>query len=459
MKTTKKRAMALVMALVLLVWSGVARGGDIHDSAAAGDVDKIKTLLAKNPDLVNARDDKRGNTPLHCAAIWGKTGALKVLLANKADVNAKDNEYGNTPLHWAASIGSKNMVALLLANNADVNAMANGGGTPLSMAEKNGRNDIAEILRQHGGLNVSAENKVTENVPGPPAPPVPAQGIQIEKQTEPLNAHKDASSVNLGDAAQTIEKMKGAKNWQEMGPLDVSEQKTYPGKIYFEEDGTIYSLDTKTMNKSNIFPERYSGRLGPKLSVDGKRLFFSDWRNGNLLMFDLFTKQTRILNTNFKKRIVLNVEVDYLLVRHDMEDFERYTLDGRLVGSTAPPPEFANPPSSNMRIVKVLLDDGKTILSEKGNLLLKKKDAAAGKILTEYHGYRDSGLYKNGGYHIMDVSLDKKYLLCFLVVFSLSEKHPIFQTRLEKCYIQVIKTNDGQIIFTHPVKGWVDAIW
>jgi hypothetical protein len=100
-----------------------------------------------------------------------------------------------------------------------INAMANGGGTPLSMAEKNGRNDVVEILRQHGGLAVSAENKVTENVPQPPTPPAPARGIQIQEQIEPLNVNEGASPVNPGDAAQIIEKMKGAKSWPEMASL------------------------------------------------------------------------------------------------------------------------------------------------------------------------------------------------------------------------------------------------
>jgi hypothetical protein len=70
MKITKRAGMALVMALVLLAWSGIARSGEIHDAAEAGDVAKVKALLAGNPNLVNAKDD-HGDTPLHWAVRFG----------------------------------------------------------------------------------------------------------------------------------------------------------------------------------------------------------------------------------------------------------------------------------------------------------------------------------------------------------------------------------------------------
>ena len=64
MKTTKRIGSALIMALVLLALSGAARGGDIHDAASAGDVAKVKVLLAYNPDLVNAESTKITETQM-----------------------------------------------------------------------------------------------------------------------------------------------------------------------------------------------------------------------------------------------------------------------------------------------------------------------------------------------------------------------------------------------------------
>jgi ankyrin repeat protein len=114
MKITKRIGPALIMALALLAWSGIARSGEIHDAAQAGDVAKVKSLLAGNPDLVNAKDED-GATPLHLAM---SKDVAELLLANKADVNAKDN-IGYTPLHVAVVKNYK---------------------------------EVAELLRQHGGV-------------------------------------------------------------------------------------------------------------------------------------------------------------------------------------------------------------------------------------------------------------------------------------------------------------------
>jgi len=54
-------------------------------------------------------------------------------------------------LHRAAWYGRKEIVVLLIAKGADVNAKDNDGETPLDSANKNGRTEIADLLRKHGG--------------------------------------------------------------------------------------------------------------------------------------------------------------------------------------------------------------------------------------------------------------------------------------------------------------------
>jgi 26S proteasome non-ATPase regulatory subunit 10 len=88
----------------------------IHDAAKSGDLEKVKTLLKANPDLVSSKDDE-GRTPLHSAAANGQKDVAELLLASKADVDAKNNS-GCTPLHYAVG---------------------------------HGHEDVAELLRQHGG--------------------------------------------------------------------------------------------------------------------------------------------------------------------------------------------------------------------------------------------------------------------------------------------------------------------
>ena len=66
-------------------------------------------------------------------------------------MNAKNND-GDTPLHIASAFGPKAMVELLLANKADINAKDNRGKTPLDFAVLHTNKEIADLLRQQGGV-------------------------------------------------------------------------------------------------------------------------------------------------------------------------------------------------------------------------------------------------------------------------------------------------------------------
>jgi ankyrin repeat protein len=192
--------LSLALALSALAWSSVApqaRGGEIHEAAKAGDLEKFKALVEEIPELVCAKDN-RGMTPLHFAAENGskrivelllakgaevnvrdsdgrtalelvaansrsKRDIAKLLLDNKADVNIKDN-VGRTALHYAAAHGSKEVVELLLTTNADINAKGYHNLTPLHYATMNGRIDIVELLLTKG-VEVNATTKVSGYTP------------------------------------------------------------------------------------------------------------------------------------------------------------------------------------------------------------------------------------------------------------------------------------------------------
>lgn len=103
-----------------------------------GELEKVKSIVHNNSDLLFMKDDVNGWTPLHQAAVaQGKAGsdpaahrAVAEFLLNKgADVNARDNGDA-TPLYWATTVVT-GTAAILLAHGADVNAKDNEGTTPL----------------------------------------------------------------------------------------------------------------------------------------------------------------------------------------------------------------------------------------------------------------------------------------------------------------------------------------
>src|ERR1700736_4466342 len=76
-----------------------ALAGDMHNAARAGDVERVKALLAAGAD-VNLRDSL-GGTALHDAAWAGDKTIVTLLLDHGADVNARHMESSSTPLQYA----------------------------------------------------------------------------------------------------------------------------------------------------------------------------------------------------------------------------------------------------------------------------------------------------------------------------------------------------------------------
>jgi DsbC/DsbD-like thiol-disulfide interchange protein len=112
-----------------------------------GNIEAVKQHFAAGAN-VSARD-WQNKTPLQHAAYWGHKEIAELLIAKGADVNAKDNA-GTTTLEWAVSGGKKESVEVLIVSGVDVNAKSN-YGTPLDVAIKYKKTEIADLLRKHGG--------------------------------------------------------------------------------------------------------------------------------------------------------------------------------------------------------------------------------------------------------------------------------------------------------------------
>ncbi|KAK5643953.1 hypothetical protein RI129_007798 [Pyrocoelia pectoralis] len=99
--------------------------------------------------------DECGITPLHLAAVHGRSHIIQALLKQNIDVNASD-ESGKTPLHWAAVKGHLNVVEVLLSHSANVNKADNDGMTVLHylfmMNVERDAEIITLLLENHGNL-------------------------------------------------------------------------------------------------------------------------------------------------------------------------------------------------------------------------------------------------------------------------------------------------------------------
>ena len=115
---------------------------DVVEAAAFGDLDRLTALLGDEADVDAASAD--GFAPLHLAAFFGKPEAVTLLLHRGAEVDARGTGWmTGTPLHSAVSNRHVDLVEILLAAGADPNARQSGGWTPLHGAAHNG--DVASV--------------------------------------------------------------------------------------------------------------------------------------------------------------------------------------------------------------------------------------------------------------------------------------------------------------------------
>jgi ankyrin repeat protein len=120
------------------------------EAAAAGVRDRLDDLLRDDPDLLDAFAPD-GFTPLGLASFFGHTTVAAMLLGYGAEPNlASRNGLRATPLHSAAAGRHRALVSLLLDNGADPHARQEGGFTPLHSAAQNGDRATAELLLARG---------------------------------------------------------------------------------------------------------------------------------------------------------------------------------------------------------------------------------------------------------------------------------------------------------------------
>lgn len=123
---------------------------ELTAAASRDDIDRLAQVLERHPAAVRGYT-REGWTALHVACYFGMAEAVRLLLERGAAPDAVSrNDERHTPLHMAAGgIANRAEIAtMLLASGAAAGIEDASGRTPLDIARKAGREDVADRLER-----------------------------------------------------------------------------------------------------------------------------------------------------------------------------------------------------------------------------------------------------------------------------------------------------------------------
>ncbi len=147
-------------ALLLTVYSGNKELCDVlqaqgiplelHEAAALGRLERVKHFVEKEPSQAKSYSPD-GFPVIALAAVFGHLEIAEYLFGKGADINAAaTNGTGYNALTGAVASGHTSLVSWLLANDADPNYRYGAGYSPLLTAAANGHLAIVSILLASG---------------------------------------------------------------------------------------------------------------------------------------------------------------------------------------------------------------------------------------------------------------------------------------------------------------------
>jgi len=230
---------AIVWVSICLTACAPGTPGEIHEAARAGDLERVRDLVADNPELVHARDTNQ-MTPLHLAARGVHPEVVEFLVEQGADVRMKDaNDV--TVLHSLAFRGATDLAELVIANGADVNAKVAIGSAPIHFAVKAGRVGVIEVLVRNG-----ADLDITDGL-----------------GSSPLLLAASAGSYDLVKRLVELDSDVGHVNSRDDTPLTVAHRE---GHLEIVDMLIASGADQRLLQDLPVFQGAYLGLTPPGMS-------------------------------------------------------------------------------------------------------------------------------------------------------------------------------------------------
>lgn len=107
------------------------------------------SFVLPGSDVLVSPQNNDNETALHCAAQYGHTEVVKVLLEELTDPTMRNNKF-ETPLDLAALYGRLEVVKMLLNAHPNLLSCNTKKHTPLHLAARNGHKTVVHVLLDAG---------------------------------------------------------------------------------------------------------------------------------------------------------------------------------------------------------------------------------------------------------------------------------------------------------------------
>jgi ankyrin repeat protein len=153
----KKTAAAVILSVTVLALAALAQPQDFFELLRKGDIQAVKALVEKSPQVLEARDGD-GMTPLHYTAQDGNANLINIFIDKGAKLELQDADH-KTPLQLAAMNDRKEAVAVLLKRGAALETRDDYGRTALILCARERGQAVTGRVLIEAGADVNAVDK------------------------------------------------------------------------------------------------------------------------------------------------------------------------------------------------------------------------------------------------------------------------------------------------------------